>query len=65
MVGDSEVILGHFRQKVRIDVDKSSSHHQSQNEIAGDNPGYPTLIQLGRTPWVIQPVFIDLPRYAS
>jgi len=48
-----------------LGIDKSSSHHLSQTEIASDNPGYPTLIQLGRTPWVIQPVFIDLPRYAS
>jgi hypothetical protein len=60
-----KVPLVDFWRKSWIDVAKSSYHHVSQIEIDGDNPGYPTLIQLGRTPWVIQPVFIDLPRYAS
>ena len=38
IVGGSEVILGQFRRKVWIDVEKSPYHQLSQTEIASDNP---------------------------
>jgi hypothetical protein len=33
---------------IRMDVDKSASHHQSHTEIAGDNPCYQQLFRLPR-----------------
>ena len=38
IVGGTKVILGQFRRKVWIDVEKSPYHQQSQSEIDGDNP---------------------------